>query len=38
MKLFKKEEETLPPKNTYSTYVKIMDKKAELARAEKTQT
>jgi len=38
MKLIKKEEETLPPKNTYSTYVKIMDKKAELARAEKTQT
>ena len=37
MKLFKKEEETLPPKNTYSTYVKIMDKKAELARAAKTQ-
>ena len=38
MKLIKKEEETLPPKNTYSTYVTIMDKKAELARAEKTQT
>jgi len=37
MKLFKKKEEILPPKNTYSTYVKIMDKKAELARAAKTQ-
>lgn len=37
MKLFKKQEETLPPKNTYSTYIAIMDKKAELARAEKTQ-
>lgn len=37
MKLFKKEEETLPPKNTMATYMTIMDKKAELARAEKTQ-
>ncbi|MHA1476643.1 MAG: DUF362 domain-containing protein [Promethearchaeota archaeon] len=37
MKLFKKEEETLPPRNTFSTYVTIMDKKAELARAAKTQ-
>ena len=37
MKLFKKEEETLPPKNTLATYMTIMDKKAELARAEKTQ-
>ncbi|MHA2288114.1 MAG: ATP-binding protein [Promethearchaeota archaeon] len=35
--LVKKEEETLPPKNTLETYTKIMDKKAELARAEKTQ-
>ena len=34
--LIKKEEETLPPKNTLATYTKIMDKKAELARAEKT--
>jgi ferredoxin len=37
MKLFKKEEETLPPKNTMATYMTIMDKKAEMARAEKTQ-
>ena len=35
--LIKKEEEILPPKNTMATYTKIMDKKAELARAEKTQ-
>ncbi|MFX1288874.1 MAG: DUF362 domain-containing protein, partial [Promethearchaeota archaeon] len=35
--LIKKEEEILPPKNTLETYTKIMDKKAELARAEKTQ-
>ena len=35
--LIKKEEETLPPKNTLATYTKIMDRKAELARAEKTQ-
>ena len=34
--LIKKEEETLPPKNTMATYTKIMDKKAELARAAKT--
>jgi NAD-dependent dihydropyrimidine dehydrogenase PreA subunit len=33
--LQKKEEETIPPKNSYATYVAIMDKKAELARAEK---
>ncbi len=37
MKLIKKEKETLPPKNTVTTYMTIMDKKAELARAEKTQ-
>jgi len=37
MKLIKKEEETLPPRNTIATYMTIMDKKAELARAEKTQ-
>jgi ferredoxin len=37
MSLIKKEEETLPPKNTLATYTQIMDKKAELARAEKTQ-
>ena len=36
MKLFKKEEITRPPKNTFSTYAKIMVKKAELARATKT--
>ena len=36
--LIKKAEETLPPKNTLSIYTSIMDKKAELARAEKTQT
>ena len=34
--LIKKEEETLPPKNTLATYTTIMNKKAELARAEKT--
>lgn len=34
--LIKKKEEILPPKNTLETYTKIMDKKAELARAEKT--
>ncbi|MBY8987060.1 MAG: 4Fe-4S binding protein [Candidatus Lokiarchaeota archaeon] len=38
MSLIKKEEEILPPRNTMATYTKIMDKKAELARAEKTQT
>jgi len=37
MTLIKKEEEILPPKNTMATYTKIMDKKAELARAAKTQ-
>ena len=34
--LKKKEEETIPPKNTYATLIAIMDKKAELARAEKS--
>jgi ferredoxin len=33
--LIKKDEETLPPKNTMETYTKIMNKKAELARAAK---
>ncbi len=33
----KKAEEIIPPKNTLETYRKIMDKKAELARAEKIQ-
>ncbi|MFX1375241.1 MAG: DUF362 domain-containing protein [Promethearchaeota archaeon] len=36
IKLYKKDEETLPPKNTLETYMKIMDKKAELARANKS--
>jgi electron transport complex protein RnfB len=35
IKLFKKEGETLPPRNTLATYMTIMDKKAELARADK---
>jgi electron transport complex protein RnfB len=35
IKLYKKEEEIIPPKNTVETYLSIMDKKAELARAEK---
>ena len=35
--LVKKEEEILPPRNTLATFTTIMDKKAELARAEKTQ-
>jgi ferredoxin len=35
--LVKKEEEVLPPKNTLTTYTKIMDGKAKAARAEKTQ-
>ena len=35
--LIKKEEVILPPRNTLETFTKIMDKKAELARAEKTQ-
>lgn len=33
--LHKKEQETIPPKNSYATYLAIMDKKAELARAAK---
>ena len=36
IKLYKKEEETIPAKNTYLTYQAIMDKKAEIARAEKS--
>ena len=36
MKLNKKEEETAPPRNTIGTYMAIMDKKAELARADKS--
>lgn len=35
IKLRKKEVETLPPRNTLATYMTIMDKKAELARAKK---
>ncbi len=35
IKLQKKEKDTIPPKNTIATYMAIMDKKAELARAEK---
>jgi electron transport complex protein RnfB len=35
IKLYKKDEITIPPKNTVETYLTIMDKKAELARAEK---
>ncbi|MFW9940985.1 MAG: DUF362 domain-containing protein [Candidatus Thorarchaeota archaeon] len=35
MKLSKKEKETLPPRNTLATYMAIIDKKAELARATK---
>ncbi len=35
MKLYKKEEEINPPENTVAAYRAIMDKKAELARAEK---
>jgi len=35
MKLYKKEEEIIPPVNTVAAYRAIMDKKAELARAEK---
>jgi NAD-dependent dihydropyrimidine dehydrogenase PreA subunit len=34
--LRKKEEETIPPKNTAATYMAIMDKKAQLARMEKS--
>jgi len=36
IKLYKKEDEIIPPKNTAATYMAIMDKKAELARAEKS--
>jgi len=36
MKLYKKEEEIIPPRNTVETYRTIMDKKAELARADKS--
>ncbi|KKL07748.1 hypothetical protein LCGC14_2582910 [marine sediment metagenome] len=35
MKLYKKAEEINPPENTVAAYMAIMDKKAELARAEK---
>lgn len=35
IKLLKREEEIVPPKNTAATYMAIMDKKAELARAKK---
>jgi len=38
MSLIKKEEEILPPRNTLATFTTIMNKKAELARAEKAQT
>ncbi|MFX1585689.1 MAG: 4Fe-4S binding protein [Promethearchaeota archaeon] len=36
IKLYKKDNEIIPPKNTAATYVAIMDKKAELARAGKS--
>ncbi|MFX1316574.1 MAG: DUF362 domain-containing protein [Promethearchaeota archaeon] len=36
IKLYKKDEEILPPPNTAATYTAIMDKKAELARTEKS--
>ncbi|MFX0072413.1 MAG: ATP-binding protein [Candidatus Hermodarchaeota archaeon] len=35
IKLIKKDTEIIPPKNFLDTYIAIMDKKAELARAEK---
>ena len=35
IKLYKKEVDIIPPKNTVETYLSIMDKKAELAREEK---
>ena len=35
IQLFKKEMEIIPPINSKATYMAIMDKKAELARAEK---
>ena len=36
LQLHKKEEEVIPPRNTKETYMAIMDKKAELARTEKS--
>ncbi len=36
IKLYKKEKDIMPPKNTAATYRGIMDRKAELARAEKS--
>jgi len=36
IKLYKKEEEIIPPRNTVEAYRAIMDKKVELARAEKS--
>lgn len=36
IKLYMKDKEIIPPENTASTYKAIMDKKAELARLEKT--
>jgi len=38
IKLYKKDKNIVPPKNTVATYLAIMDKKAELARTEKTST
>jgi Fe-S-cluster-containing hydrogenase component 2 len=35
IKLRKKDEEVLPPRNTLATYMTIMDKKAEIARENK---
>jgi Fe-S-cluster-containing hydrogenase component 2 len=35
IRLYKKDIEILPPKNTFETYMTIMDKKAEKARAVK---
>ncbi len=35
IKLYRKEDEIIPPKNTLATYMTIMDRKAELARAGK---
>lgn len=35
IKLYKKDHEIIPPKNTVETYLAIMDKKAELAREDK---
>jgi Fe-S-cluster-containing hydrogenase component 2 len=36
IKLIKKDAEVIPPKSFLDIYIAIMDKKAELARAEKT--